>query len=100
MPSIRARRRADDSAVTATPSTRTSPADGLIDYPADPGCHSINDDDESDLTQGDIRSRLLLLFDTSGSMNWNVCNPTFTGGDGSAQCGGADVSCMQRQLGR
>jgi hypothetical protein len=70
-----------------------SPTDGLIDYPEDPGCHSINDDDESDLSQGDIRSRLLLLFDTSGSMNWNVCNPTFTGGDGSLECGGADVAC-------
>ena len=48
-------------------------ADALVDYPADPGCHSVNDDTEFDLTEGDIRSRLMLLFDTSGSMNWNSC---------------------------
>jgi hypothetical protein len=42
---------------------------------------------------GEIEARLLIAFDTSGSMNWNVCANVFTGGDGSSECGGADVSC-------
>jgi len=67
--------------------------DGLFDFPEDPGCHSQNDDDETDSTEGDIRSRLLVIFDTSGSMNWNTCDETFTGGDGSLTCGGGDVTC-------
>ena len=69
--------------------------DGLIDFPADPGCHSANDDSEADFAYlpDDIRARLLLVFDTSGSMNWHTCADSFTGGDGSASCGGMDVSC-------
>jgi MYXO-CTERM domain-containing protein len=73
--------------------------DGLTDFPADPGCHSANDNDETDpppfnpLTD-DIRARLLIAFDTSGSMNWNTCNNTFTGGDGSQSCPGSDVGCV------
>ena len=69
--------------------------DGLFDYPADPGCHSANDDDELDFVYpaDDVRARLLFVFDTSGSMNWHACADEFTGGDGSAACGGGDVSC-------
>ncbi len=61
----------------------------------DPGCHAANDDDETDFSYapGDVRARLLLVFDTSGSMNWNVCADDFTGGDGSSECRGADVAC-------
>jgi hypothetical protein len=69
--------------------------DGLADFPDDPGCHSANDDDELDFAYlpDDIRARLLLVFDTSGSMNWHTCADEFTGGDGTAECPGADVSC-------
>jgi hypothetical protein len=69
--------------------------DGKIDFPADPGCHSAFDDDETDFFFSDnpIKARLLIAFDTSGSMNWNTCHPVFTGGDGSDECPGDDVSC-------
>jgi hypothetical protein len=69
--------------------------DGRVDFPNDPGCHSSNDDNEADFVYApdDVRARLLLVFDTSGSMNWNVCNDTFTGGDGSVECLGSDVPC-------
>ncbi len=69
--------------------------DGLVDYPADPGCHSVNDDDETDPVgmPSNIDARLLVVFDTSGSMNWNTCTSDFTGGDGSAECPGSDVAC-------
>jgi hypothetical protein len=77
--------------------------DPLTDFPHDPGCHSPNDDSETDeaMSTTDIRARLLLVFDTSGSMNFNTCfsnpydhdnNPLtppispFTGGDGSVEC--------------
>jgi hypothetical protein len=74
--------------------------DGDRDYPADPGCHSANDDDEVDpaFSTPNIPPRLLFVMDTSGSMNWNVCASEplvaagFTGGDGSSECAGADVS--------
>ncbi|MCA9666157.1 MAG: DUF11 domain-containing protein [Myxococcales bacterium] len=73
--------------------------DGRIDFKADgtgdPGCHSANDNNEVDdpPSGGEIKPRLLIVFDTSGSMNWNTCNNTFTGGDGTQSCQGADVSC-------
>ncbi len=76
--------------------------DGRTDYDgrgtpslADPGCHSLFDDSEVDpnFTPAGARPRLLLLFDSSGSMNWNTCADTFTGGDGSSECPGADVPC-------
>ncbi|MBI5478388.1 MAG: hypothetical protein HY906_05995, partial [Deltaproteobacteria bacterium] len=70
--------------------------DGLTDFPADPGCHSPNDDDETDpiVTATEVRPRLLIAFDTSGSMNFNTCAEVFTGGDGSAACPGSDVACV------
>ncbi len=69
-------------------------SDGVADFLTDPGCHSWNDDDERDFSfPDDIYARLLILFDTSGSMNWNACDQTFTGGDGSSACGGDDVLC-------
>jgi len=70
-------------------------SDGLIDFPADPGCHSTFDSDETDLgfVPEDSKPRLLIVFDTSGSMNWNTCDTTFTGGDGSADCPGDPVAC-------
>ena len=69
--------------------------DGQIDFPNDPGCDSVMDTDEADPspTPGEIRARLLFLFDSSGSMNWNTCTDEFTGGDGSTECAGADVDC-------
>jgi hypothetical protein len=70
--------------------------DGAADFPADPGCHSGNDDDEANFAYaaGDNRPRLLIAFDTSGSMNWHACaDNTFQGGDGSADCLGSDVAC-------
>ena len=69
-------------------------ADGLIDFPDDPGCASLTDTSETDPVPGSaIKSRVLIVFDTSGSMSWNTCSNTFTGGDGSLACPGADVSC-------
>ncbi len=69
--------------------------DGFIDFGGDAGCHSVNDDDEREFAYavGDVRPRILLVFDTSGSMNWHVCADEFTGGDGSIACPGMDVSC-------
>jgi hypothetical protein len=73
--------------------------DGLTDYPADPGCHSPNDNSEVDPPASSdtwVPARLLLVFDTSGSMNWNTCSGntnTFTGGDGSNECPGMPVDC-------
>src|SRR5262249_51636740 len=44
-----------------------------------------------------IKARIAILFDTSGSMNFNVCsnddNHNDTGGDGSVDNAGADVIC-------
>ena len=69
--------------------------DLLADFPNDPGCHSPFDDDEGNANATPVvKPRLLLLFDSSGSMNWNTCNDTFTGGDGSNECPGANVPCM------
>lgn len=84
--------------------------DGLTDFgpsaygpgaTSDPGCQSAFDQNEVDPlpTPDDIRARLLVVFDTSGSMNWNTCNDTYTGGDGSTDldalgnsCAGSDVT--------
>ncbi len=75
--------------------------DGRVDYAgrgaalADPGCHSLFDPDEADpnSTPADAKPRLLIAFDSSGSMNWNTCADVFTGGDGSSECPGSPVSC-------
>ncbi len=80
--------------------------DGLIDFDglgnpalADPGCHSAFDDSELDPSYtDDARGRLLVIMDTSGSMNRNTCEDDpadlpFTGGDGSLDCPGSDVAC-------
>ncbi|HJL06331.1 MAG TPA: MopE-related protein [Polyangiaceae bacterium LLY-WYZ-15_(1-7)] len=69
--------------------------DGFIDFPDDPGCHSELDDVEIDPldTEGDVRARLLFVFDSSGSMNWNTCADDFTGGDGTLECPGDDLAC-------
>ncbi|MFH0900666.1 MAG: MopE-related protein [Pseudomonadota bacterium] len=83
----------------ADPSTRAcadgmdDDGDGLVDYPADPGCHAQNDDDENDplALPPAVRPRVLIVFDTSGSMNWNTCSRDFSGGDGSLDCPGNDV---------
>jgi hypothetical protein len=71
--------------------------DELTDFPDDPGCYSATDDDETDIVfpTGDISPRILLLFDTSGSMNWLPDTPTFTGGDGSVECPGVGSSRLQ-----
>ncbi len=90
-------------------------SDGLVDFPEDPGCHSLNDNDETyeAVSTTDIRARLLLLFDTSGSMNFNTCfsDPydhdansdtppisPFTGGDGTVECPGDDYGCSTYPL--
>jgi uncharacterized repeat protein (TIGR01451 family) len=67
--------------------------DGLIDFPDDPGCHAAVDTDELDRAPAGAKARVLIVFDTSGSMLWNTCADTFTGGDGSLACPGADVAC-------
>ncbi len=72
--------------------------DGKIDFGLgggnDPGCHSANDNNETDNTVADTKPRMLLVVDTSGSMNWNSCQDvSFTGGDGTLECPGGDVSC-------
>jgi len=70
--------------------------DGVRDFPADPGCHSLFDDDEFDAGSSPLetRPRLLLAVDSSGSMNMNTCADEFTGGDGSTECPGGDVTCV------
>ena len=69
--------------------------DGLIDFPDDPGCDSATDNSELDAAQNCsvIKGRVLIVQDTSGSMVWNTCSNTYTGGDGSLSCPGADVAC-------
>ncbi|WP_236518652.1 MopE-related protein [Sandaracinus amylolyticus] len=73
--------------------------DGRIDFGLgatnDEGCHSANDTSEAAFVYapGDVRPRILLVFDTSGSMNWHTCEDEFTGGDGSGECLGGDVAC-------
>ncbi len=67
-------------------------ADGLIDFPDDLGCDSAVDNNEADIASTSNKARVLIAFDTSGSMMWNTCNDTFTGGDGSQTCPGNDVS--------
>ncbi len=73
--------------------------DGKVDFgfatTSDPGCHSANDDNELDTTAvADTKPRILLIVDTSGSMNWNACqDQSFVGGDGTLECPGGDVSC-------
>ncbi|MFH0899227.1 MAG: hypothetical protein V2A73_01230, partial [Pseudomonadota bacterium] len=70
--------------------------DALVDFGVDPDCHSANDGDEAPRPapiDADIEARLLIAFDTSGSMNWHSCSNSYTGGDGSADCPGTDVAC-------
>ncbi len=69
--------------------------DGLTDFPDDPGCISWFDESEENFVfpDDDLKARLLIVFDTSGSMNWHVCDDVFTGGDGSEECPGWDVGC-------
>ncbi|MBI2892732.1 MAG: SUMF1/EgtB/PvdO family nonheme iron enzyme [Deltaproteobacteria bacterium] len=68
--------------------------DGRADFPMDPGCHAAIDTAETDTRPGPLSEpRILVVFDTSGSMNWDTCGPTFTGGDGSGECPGVDVAC-------
>ncbi len=67
--------------------------DGLIDFPDDPGCDSAVDTVETNTVTTTTKPRVLVLFDTSGSMMWNTCSDVFTGGDGSLTCPGGDVSC-------
>ncbi len=70
-------------------------SDGLTDFPNDPGCHAAIDTDERgpQMSMLDGQPRILIAFDTSGSMNWTTCDSSFTGGDGSLQCAGSDVAC-------
>jgi uncharacterized repeat protein (TIGR01451 family) len=69
--------------------------DGAVDFPADRGCHAAIDQDEVNRGDGPLSEpRILIVFDTSGSMNWNTCTATFTGGDGSLECPGDDVACV------
>jgi hypothetical protein len=57
-------------------------------------CPPFEPDPGAGFSPADARARLLIAFDTSGSMNWNVCeNDSFTGGDGSLDCPGGDVAC-------
>jgi MYXO-CTERM domain-containing protein/uncharacterized repeat protein (TIGR01451 family) len=85
----------DETSYPACSDGLDNDGDGKIDYPADPGCHSSNDNSEVDgaFTTTEVKPRMLIAFDTSGSMNWTTCASDFTGGDGSAQCPGGDVAC-------
>ena len=40
-----------------------------------------------------IEPYVMLLFDTSGSMAWRVCDSSGVSGDNTAECPGNDVSC-------
>jgi MYXO-CTERM domain-containing protein len=78
---------------------RDNDSDGRIDFPADAGCHSEFDDSEANVgqTAGD-KARLMLVLDSSGSMNLDTCDHPaavegYTGGDGSLECPGDDVTC-------
>ncbi len=82
---------------------RTNNGDPGTDYDGRGGavapdldCHSAFDDDESDpiFQPDEVRGRILIIMDTSGSMNWNVCEDEFTGGDGSLDFPGDDVACV------
>jgi len=76
--------------------------DSVADFGTDPGCHTAFDDDETDPGPGSdvIKPRILFVFDTSGSMNSHVCAlpapgdlaTDFTGGDGSFECPGSDLT--------
>src|SRR5688572_14581159 len=67
--------------------------DGQVDFPADAGCVSRVDDSEA--SPGSMpapdRARIVLAIASAGSLNRDACG-TFTGGDGSLECPGADVS--------
>lgn len=76
--------------------------DGQTDFPNDPGCNAGNDDDETNLNfSPQIKARIAIIFDTSGSLLYNVCfgpdqggNPSgYTSGDGTVECPGNDVAC-------
>jgi MYXO-CTERM domain-containing protein len=102
----------DDDCTSATDATeeftrecqdRTNNGDPGTDFDgrggavaADLDCHSAFDDDESDpiFQPDEVRGRILIIMDTSGSMNWNVCEDEFTGGDGSLDFPGDDVACV------
>lgn len=93
---------ASEATLTACQDRIDNDGDGFVDFEglglaaqADPGCHAAFDDDESDLgfTPIDVKPRLLVVFDTSGSMHWNTCTSDFTGGDGSIDFPGDDVVC-------
>ncbi len=93
--------------LTAAPACRDlvdNDGDGEIDYDprpgeGDPGCDAWNDTSEVDRNYTPrVKARLAIIFDTSGSMIWNVCTTSslglgYTGGDGSSECPGADVAC-------
>lgn len=67
--------------------------DGAIDFPADAGCVSRVDASEADPSaapQPD-RARIVLAVASAGSLNADACG-TFTGGDGSLECPGSDMS--------
>ncbi len=76
---------------------RDNDGNGQTDFPADPGCHSAFDDDERPVVvpSDNTRGRILIAFDTSGSMNFDTCTAAFTGGDGSSECPGSDLTCTQ-----
>ncbi len=62
---------------------------------SDTSCNSPFDDEEVPIsyTSTDVYGRILVVFDTSGSMNLNTCTDEFTGGDGSEDFPGVDVAC-------
>ena len=68
--------------------------DEKTDFPDDPDCSSALDDDESaSPVAPEVKARVLVAVATSGTLNGEVCNGVFTGGDGTALCPGSDVSC-------
>ncbi|HEY3351654.1 MAG TPA: vWA domain-containing protein, partial [Polyangia bacterium] len=87
----------NDADSTIDWSYTVNPVAHTISYTGDTGCHSANDNSElaepGPALSDPANPRLLLVFDTSGSMNWTTCADKFTGGDGSAECPGQDMPC-------
>ena len=67
--------------------------DELVDFPDDPGCVARNDTDETaTVAEPSQKPRVLIAIAAGGTLNGDTCAGAFTGGDGSSECPGSDVS--------
>jgi hypothetical protein len=83
-----------ESAAPACADLENNDADGLVDFPADPGCDSAADGDETDVAPAPgapVVPRWIVAVAAGGSLNADICGG-FTGGDGSFECPGSDVT--------